>query len=293
MCSRSPIRIAWLALALAVVPAVSGQSILLALYKDKLEVVRGASGSRPLVEVKGKRVTASGDRFALRPVDNFLPAFISVRYVNVRTSALQVVGTGGTINHQFELRAQFSSDLALPNVYLVLELEFENGTKSLFLHEIGDLKPRVPRQLSLTVPMSFDLGSGHYRLHLFTEGMEVLHTEIPFAAREAALDRLVNRHNAGRVDAAPELFIGTPPEYPRAMEKKRLKGHVRIRTRILPNGAVVDPAVIETTDPAFGESALAAVRLWRFLPRMKQGHAVAATVDLPVEFSPTDAKADG
>jgi outer membrane biosynthesis protein TonB len=36
-----------------------------------------------------------------------------------------------------------------------------------------------------------------------------------------------------------------------------------------------------------GESALAAIRQWRFLPRIKNGHAIETVAVIPIEFTPT------
>jgi TonB family protein len=54
------------------------------------------------------------------------------------------------------------------------------------------------------------------------------------------------------------------------------------------NARVHDPTPKCTTDPAFGEAALEAVRFWRFLPKVKDGRPVEALVELPFSFTPPD-----
>ncbi len=108
------------------------------------------------------------------------------------------------------------------------------------------------------------------------------------SAREAAFDRMIAKRVEKATDGAPKPFSGPLPEYPPELLKAKHKGHVLLRLHIRPNGAVVDPAVIEATEPAFGESALTAVRLWRFLPKIKDGHPVDTIATIPIEFVPPE-----
>jgi TonB family protein len=48
---------------------------------------------------------------------------------------------------------------------------------------------------------------------------------------------------------------------------------------------VIDPVVKSASDPAFGEAALGAVKLWRFLPRVKDDYPPETRADVPVVFS--------
>jgi TonB family protein len=276
----------WLVLGSAFLSPLAAQSVLLAEYKDKLHVVQRAAGSRPYVEVDGKLIPANGDRFALREVPEYLPAFISTRNIRARTTALQFADSGSQINNQFEFYGEFSSEYRLDNVFLVLELNLEDGSKSLFLREIGRLEPRDSRPLSVAVRTAYPLGAGHFTMHLFVNGLEVFHSGQPFTLRERALDKMVAKRIEGCTNSPPTLFVGTPPEYPAKLEKAKVSGRALVRLRVQPNGAVADPSVVEATDPAFGEAALAAVRQWRFLPRVKDGRPVAATVSMPLNFEP-------
>jgi TonB family protein len=264
------------------------QNVLVVEYHKKPAIVRSARGSRPIVEVEGKRVVAAGDRFALHKVPEFYPVFISVRNINVRTTALELMGSGSTINNQFEFRANFMSPYRLDDVFFVLELNFEDGNKSYFLHEIGQLEPNQPKSLNLVVPTGFALGRGHYQFHIFTDGLEVLHSEQPFAFREGMLDRMVAKRVVGRKDGPPEFFIGPSPEYPAKLAKSKIKGRAVVRMRIRTTGAVVDPVLVQADNPAFGEAALTSVRQWRFFPAMKNGRPVETVVSLPVVFEPSE-----
>src|SRR5688500_12854355 len=112
--------------ALLISPASVAQSILIAEHRDKYYPVVSAKGMRPLIEVEGKRVVAQGTKFALRPVPDFLPVFVSVRRLKVHSSNLQLIDSGQAINNEFHFTADFESPYSLDDVFLVLELNLEN-----------------------------------------------------------------------------------------------------------------------------------------------------------------------
>ncbi|HEY4988778.1 MAG TPA: energy transducer TonB, partial [Opitutaceae bacterium] len=86
----------------------------------------------------------------------------------------------------------------------------------------------------------------------------------------------------------PKFFLGTAPLYPAALKKSGLKGQAVISVRIDSKGSVDDPVIKSASDPAFGAAALAAIREWRYLPRVKDGNPVETKADVPFVFSPPD-----
>jgi TonB family protein len=54
---------------------------------------------------------------------------------------------------------------------------------------------------------------------------------------------------------------------------------------LIRNGSVAVRQVKHASKPAFGESALAAARQWRFLPKVKAGKPEAVTVEMPFNFN--------
>jgi TonB family protein len=178
----------------------------------------------------------------------------------------------------------------LENVFIVLELSTELQGKVLFLQEVGQLEAREPKLIEARVPMSSGLGDGKYKFHLFSGGLELMHSNIPPTVRDAALDRMTYNRLKGAPDGPPAPLIGPVPEYPKNLLKAKTKGRAVISLRIGANGRANDPVVKSATDPAFGESALVAVRLWRFLPRVVKGKPVATDVDLPFDFAPPEKK---
>jgi TonB family protein len=171
-------------------------------------------------------------------------------------------------------------------VFMALDLVTEKAGRLISLHEVGELEPYTPRPVSIKVHLAVPIGSWHYVLHLYTGGEEILQSEIPTEAREQALDRMVATRIKGLHSESPKPFVTPPPEYPSSLKAANLSGNAVISLRIGANGAVYSPVVKSASDPAFGQAALAAVSVWRFLPKVSGGHAVETVADMPFAFSP-------
>lgn len=76
---------------------------------------------------------------------------------------------------------------------------------------------------------------------------------------------MTQKRIAGVQEAPPQPLLGPGPEYPPSLLKAGANGQAIIALRIGVNGQVYDPTVKSAMAPAFGEAALVAVRLWRFL----------------------------
>lgn len=262
----------------------AAQNVLLALHDGKACPVVAAWKNRPMIEIDGKRVEAEGRRLALHKTDEFLPVFIGINGLRVGSSHLNAMGKA--INNEWHFRAWFETPYRLNEVFLVLEMKMESGESPLFLYEVGDLEPGNPKFIELTVPLNFPMGKGRHQIHLFTGGQEVLHSQIPEARREAVVDRMIAKRVSSIQDAEPKPFIGPSPEYPVKLLKAKTKGQAIISLEVGRNGRVHDLQVKSATDPLFGEAALAAARMWRFFPMVKNGKPQAHQVDLPFDFTP-------
>jgi TonB family protein len=281
----------WTAGALALLPVflprVAAQHVLLAEDEGKLSLVRAANGPRAMVEKNGKLEEIPTKGFVLEDAPEYLPAYIAVRDIDARTTSQQTNG-GGQVNNNFSFSATIEADQALEDVFLVLYMETETGKKVLFLNGIGNMERNKSYPVIAFVPMDEPLGSGHYTLHLFSGGLEVFQPQIPFFDRERALDRMVAKRIEGVQSAPPKFFLGSPPLYPAGLKKSGLKGQAVISVRIDGKGSVDDPVIKSASDPAFGTAALAAIREWRYLPRVKDGNPVETKADVPFVFSPPD-----
>lgn len=73
-------------------------------------------------------------------------------------------------------------------------------------------------------------------------------------------------------DAQPMVRI--PPQYP-DMCQSRARGTERVvvEFNVTPEGAVVDPEVLDSTNACFHRAALRAVQRWKYEPKMEGGEA--------------------
>jgi TonB family protein len=286
--------VAGVGLALAWVAPLAAQSRLYVLEPDgNYHQVLKASQGQPCILGRGSLVAAGGKRFALVKVEEYLPVLVTVHSKRIWTTCLLppigALPTPAKLNNEFHFSAAFESSCQLEEVFLVLELEFAGRDKNIFLYEVGNLEPGSPRLLSVDVPLEAEAGNGQCKLHLFVRGAEVFTSEQAAEERERMLDRMVSRRIASVQQAEPKPFFVPAPEYPPALRKSAVRGQAVVSGRVTPQGAVLDAVVGSASDPLFGEAALAAMRQSRFLPRVRDGHAVEAQVRMPFDFAPPKA----
>ena len=286
---RAGVRRAGIAALLGIAAArLSAQSLLYVQDTDSSwQLVRDVREITPLVVRDGKSKLVNTAQFRLRKVEEYAPFFVSIRNLQVGDWYEEQKLRIGAVktNDGLQLRGDFESAYPLDRVFLALDLDLPDLGKQLFIHEIGSLMPHQPVSIFVRVPIVQHMDKTRYTIHLFTGGLEVLHSGMSPGDREPALDRMVKRRIAGVENAMPKPFIVPVPEYPAKLYENRVNGTVKIRMRIGRNGDVLDPAVESASDPAFGESAIAAVRLWRFLPRIQDGHPIESDAEMPIDFS--------
>jgi TonB family protein len=264
------------------------QSVLLADHKGKALPVRSANKGVAMVEDNGRRVAASGTKFALKKVDEFLPAFVTVRDMSSQTkNAGKKNETGkGDANHTLEFQAGFEAAYALKDVFIVIEFNFSDDQKTFFIYEVGQLEPRRRKDLKLDVPTGRAIGEDKFQLHVFSQGIEVFHSQQPLLFREQQLDAMVAQRVKTLTDANPQPLFGPMPVYPAKFAKTKAKGQANIAFHVGQKGEVLEPVATSASDPAFGEAAIAALREWRFLPKVVAGRPVETDVEMPMTFDP-------
>lgn len=88
-------------------------------------------------------------------------------------------------------------------------------------------------------------------------------------------------------DAQPLVRI--PPQYPtQCSGRARNLETVFVEFDVTPDGSVVDPRVLETSNPCFNRAAMRAVQRWRYNPRVVDGVAqprlgVRTAIDFTLE----------
>jgi protein TonB len=76
------------------------------------------------------------------------------------------------------------------------------------------------------------------------------------------------------------------PVYPFAAKRAKMSGVVHVRVVVQPDGTVGEVSVVRSSPPGAGfeDSALNAVKRWRFKPALRDGEPVAASILVKVDF---------
>lgn len=265
-------------------PSLRSQHLLVAVEKEKPYVVIGARNLAPLAQKDGKIVTLRPERFGFVPGGEYLPAFISVCDIRAETSSVEV--NLHEVNKRFTLRCCLETDYDLPQVYLALQLKNEAGQSGVFLYEVGDLRPQKPKDIDITVPLLLDNKDGGYTVRFFQAGRELFSSMMMIGEMDLAVDQMIYRKLEGVDDAPARAFVGPPPVYPPALRKQKLEGEAVLQFKIDRRGYLSEAELVRATHPDFGEAALAVIRQWRFLPKVKNGRPVECVAQMPFGFKP-------
>ena len=244
---------------------------------------------RPYILEKGELVPSGDRRFALWKADEYAPVFIGLDHKEVEVSGFNILGQGVpmNVNKQVHFKAVLTTPYWLDDVFLVLEMEFSDGATTVLVREVGKLEARTPLRFEADADLERDSAVRSCKVHLFSGGSEVFTSELPESQREEQLSRMIKTRLGAAQQAGPRPLLCPAPGYPDALKKSGVKGRAVVALRISPEGRVVEPSVQSATDPAFGESALAAVRDWRFVPGVREGQPVETRVAIPFGFDPT------
>lgn len=104
---------------------------------------------------------------------------------------------------------------------------------------------------------------------------EAVSSIIPMVDTGAALEKATSLGAGGSSsDVVP--LVRVEPDYPPVARQRRIEGWVDLEFTISPAGTVEDARVIGANPPSvFEQSALRAVRRWRYQPRIEDGVPVA------------------
>lgn len=91
---------------------------------------------------------------------------------------------------------------------------------------------------------------------------------------------------APEVDVAPKIAKVVKPGYPPIALRARIGGVVLLRVLVSETGTPADIQVLKGAPGGLTESAVAAVRNWRFEPATRGGKPVAAWTMVPIPFEP-------
>jgi TonB family protein len=271
---------------LGVVPAASAQNVFLAIEDGGAKMVKGVYNDQAQVDDAGKLRSSATSRYALSPATIYRPGFINFTDFRLGVSHLEVMagpGVGGNFNYTLRIYAHATVDTVLKNCFMVLELNGWHASGCVYQH-LSDLAPGQGLDLELNFKLAEKFEEGRYRLHIFSDGIEVLHSKMTpdyVALQKKKTEALLSGQTQ---DFPPILAQRANPTYPPDLKGAKVDGAARVRCHVSKNGEVASVELVSATDPAFGAAALAAAPKWKFDPALKGRHFVDAMVEVPIEF---------
>ena len=88
-----------------------------------------------------------------------------------------------------------------------------------------------------------------------------------------------------QLDENPEPIKRVQPKYPYSMKRLKRNAKVRVEFVIDIDGTVLNPIMVESSNPRFNQSALDAIVQWKFKPGIKDGVPVRAKVAIPFAYT--------
>jgi len=86
--------------------------------------------------------------------------------------------------------------------------------------------------------------------------------------------------------AMPQPLSSPAPRYPREAQRRGESGTVLLRVHVGPDGRPYSVDLVQGSGSrALDRAASDAVRRWRFRPAVRNGQAVAGTVQVPITFN--------
>jgi protein TonB len=84
----------------------------------------------------------------------------------------------------------------------------------------------------------------------------------------------------------PVVIQNTPPSYPENARRNGWEGRVLVRVEVSADGRPISTAIAKSSGyGVLDQSALRAVKSWRFQPRTVAGIPTAGSVEVPVNFA--------
>lgn len=266
--------------------AASAQNVLLVRHEGKLAIVEAMNGAHARVRNAGTQQLENADShgFLLKDAGKFRPLFIAVRDLALASARVQT-GDGAKPGFELTCTASIEAGVSLENVFLVLAIPRKSDGKTQYVvRDLGALRANTPSAVEFRVPSARPLNFKHARIHLFTHGWEVFHSELPREEMESWLDGEIARLVGTMSEAPLQPYLTVPPEYPSALRGEGRTGTARVKAVVTVEGRVTGPVVLSASEPEFGTAAAASLQRWRFVPRVDEGRAVAQTVVIPMEF---------
>lgn len=142
--------------------------------------------------------------------------------------------------------------------------------------EVTEAPPLDLSQLELALnPGGFGEGvSGDFSINMVEE--------ITAGQGSEEMDKIFS---LGELDQRPRVIFQRAPVYPANMRRAGRAGTVEVLFIVDEQGRVKQPKVHQSTDPAFEDAAIEAVKQWRFEPGTRKGEKVQFKIKIPITFN--------
>lgn len=112
-------------------------------------------------------------------------------------------------------------------------------------------------------------------------GAKVLSDALASAVKNRAGDAFA----LSQLDQKPRPTYQPPPQYPSTLRRQQISGEVKIELVVDARGRVLNPRIVSSTNRAFEDPALDAVKQWRFEPGKRGGEPVPFKMLVPIRFA--------
>jgi len=134
----------------------------------------------------------------------------------------------------------------------------------------------------------YENGKEIFRLPPTKDGEATEVTQTTESGAPGEVQRASALEPAGMVELAPEVAEGSllhrvEPEYPEAARQQRMQGAVVLEVRIGRDGDIQDVKLV-SGEPLLANAAIAAVKQWRFKPRVVKGQPVEMQTRITFNF---------
>jgi TonB family protein len=107
----------------------------------------------------------------------------------------------------------------------------------------------------------------------------------PAARPGFALEHGEEVFDVADVQVIPKVAYAVAPQYPFTLPEAGIHAEVILWTVVHADGTVDELSVESSTNAEFNQSAIDAVKQWKFLPALRDDVPVACRIRVPVEFN--------
>jgi TonB family protein len=200
--------------------------------------------------------------------------FMSMTKIQMGIAA--VIAVAGTTGYVMQARNEAALRAELDGLQQgqreLAQLNQEHGTLKRILAEASDLKVDNAELTRLRQEAAL------------LRSQEERSSIAPLASKPSAVNS-APIYDVSQLDQIPRSAFRIPPKYPTELRRAGITGEVLIDFVVDVNGDVQDAAVIRSTEPGLNESAIEAVKTWRFTPGQKAGTVVNSHMQVPIVFT--------